>query len=91
MFEETFSHLKRYTGKQDIEDVVLEFKKHEDLNQNYQAQINILNSEPEELDDVVYKLQEEFNKIKYSQIKVHRMNNSNDEDDDDGYVEAIKI
>lgn len=91
MFEETFSHLKRYTGKQDIEDVVLEFKKHEDLNQNYQAQINILNSELEELDDVVYKLQEEFNKIKYSQIKSHKKNTSNDEDDDDGYVEAIKI
>lgn len=80
MYEETFSHLKRYTGKQDIEDVVLEFKKHEDLNQNYQAQINNLNNDLEELDDVVYKLQEEFNKIKYSQIKVHRIN---DEDDDD--------
>ena len=81
MFEETFAHLKRYTGKQDIEDVVLEFKKHEDLNQNYQAQINNLNNDLEDLDDVVYKLQEEFNKIKYSQIKVHR-NNIVDDDDD---------
>ena len=81
MFEETFAHLKRYTCKQDIEDVVLEFKKHEDLNQNYQAQINNLNNDLEDLDDVVYKLQEEFNKIKYSQIKVHR-NNIVDDDDD---------
>ena len=83
MFEETFSHLKKYTGKKDIEDVVHEFKKHEDLNQNYQSQINNLNSELEELDEVVYKLQEEFNKIKYSQQKIHRNKNSNDEDEDE--------